>query len=49
MIYFYYHPEMPLFLLTMYGKGEKDNLSKAERNQMSKAAAMLVQEWEKRA
>lgn len=34
VITFYAGPDMPLFLLTVYGKGEKANMSKAERNEL---------------
>jgi hypothetical protein len=32
---------MPLYLLTMFGKGEKDNLSKAERNELAELVGLL--------
>jgi hypothetical protein len=32
---------MPLYLLTVFGKNVKVNLSKAERNEMAKLVAML--------
>jgi hypothetical protein len=42
----YYHDErIPLYLLTVFGKGEKDNLSKAERNEMAKLTRLLVKAW----
>jgi len=33
---------MPLFLLTIFGKGEKANLSKSERNELAKLTRQLV-------
>ena len=36
---------MPLYALTLYGKGEKDNLSKSERNELAKVVHMLVNYW----
>ncbi|OED44672.1 addiction module toxin RelE [Endozoicomonas sp. (ex Bugula neritina AB1)] len=48
VIYFYYNEGVPLFLLTMYGKGEQENLSMAQRHQMRKVTEVLVKEWEKR-
>jgi hypothetical protein len=42
VIYFYYNDGIPLYLLTIYGKNEKDNLSAAERNELAKLAALLV-------
>lgn len=39
---YYYHSErMPLYLLTVFGKGEKDNLSKAERNELADLVGVL--------
>ncbi len=42
VIYFYRNMNMPLFLLTLYAKGEQDNLSKAERNNWKKMIEQLV-------
>ncbi len=42
VIYFYYNDGMPLYLLTVYGKNEKDNLSAAERNELAKLTGLLV-------
>ncbi len=33
---------MPLYLLTLFGKHERANLSKAERNELSKLTQALV-------
>jgi hypothetical protein len=32
---------MPLYLLTVFGKNEKANLSRAERNELAKLVAIL--------
>ena len=41
-----FHDErIPLYLLTVFGKGEKDNLSQAERNALAKLVRLLVQAW----
>jgi len=37
---------MPLYALTVYGKGEKDNIGKAERNQLAQLVAILVGYWQ---
>lgn len=42
VIYFYYNEGIPLYLLTIYGKNEKDNLSAAERNGLAKLTTLLV-------
>ncbi len=34
-IHYYLGDEMPVFLLAVYGKHEKDNLSHAERNELA--------------
>lgn len=45
-IIYYYHNEMiPLFLLTVFGKGEKANLSKAERNDLAKFTTILIKHY----
>lgn len=41
VIYYYHNGTMPLFLLTVFGKGEKANLSKSERNQLAKFTSLL--------
>lgn len=46
VIYFYYNERMPpQYALTLYGKGEKDNLSKSERNELAKIVQVLVSYW----
>jgi hypothetical protein len=37
--------DMPVFLLTMFGKDEKANLTKAERNNIAKVAQAIVDEY----
>lgn len=41
VIYYYHNKSMPLFLLTVFGKGEKANISKGERNQLASIALRL--------
>lgn len=41
VIYYYHNGTMPLFLLTVFGKGEKANLSKSERNELAKFTSLL--------
>ena len=45
VIYYFHNSEMPLYLLTLFGKNEKTNLSKAERNVLSRAVGELVKNW----
>lgn len=42
VIYFYHSEGMPLYLLTLYGKSEKENLSAGERNDLAKLVILLV-------
>lgn len=41
VVYFYYDQGMPLFILTLFAKGEKANLSKSERNELAKLAQII--------
>ena len=45
VIYYYHNGTMPLFLLTVFGKGEKANLSKAERNELAKFTNLLLKHY----
>ena len=45
VIYYYHNGTVPLFLLTVFGKGEKANLSKSERNDLSKFTALLLRQY----
>jgi hypothetical protein len=42
VIYYYHNERLPLFLLAAYGKNEKANLSRAERNAMKRLVPILV-------
>ena len=44
VIYYYHNGAMPLFLLTVFGKGEKANLSKAECNELAKLTTLLLKQ-----
>jgi len=45
VIYYYHNGAVPLFLLTVFGKGEKASLSKAERNDLAKFTNLLLQNY----
>lgn len=45
VVYFFYNDNMPLFLLTVFGKSEKDNLSVAERKNLRKMTRILVESY----
>ena len=42
VIYYYHDERYPLFLLTLFGKSEKSNISKAERNMLAKLVEQLL-------
>ena len=41
-IYYYHDERMPLYLLSVFGKNEKANLSAAERNSLAKLVTLLI-------
>ncbi|MBV62470.1 MAG: addiction module toxin RelE [Nevskiales bacterium] len=43
VIYYFHNERRPLYLLTIFGKGEKANLTQAERNELAKLVKLLVQ------
>lgn len=43
VIYYYHDSRIPLYLLTIFGKSEKSNISKSERNELSKLVDVLVE------
>jgi len=45
IIYYFYNELRPLFLLSLFGKGEKANLTKAERNELSKLTTLLIKNY----
>ncbi len=45
VIYYYYNETMPLFLLSLFSKSEKGNLSKSERNEFTKFTQLLVRNY----
>jgi hypothetical protein len=47
VITFFSGPPVPVFVLTVFGKGEKINLSMSERNALRKVLGELVAEYRK--
>lgn len=45
VIYYFHSESMPLYLLTMFAKNERANLSKSERNELAGLVDLLVQVW----
>ena len=48
IIYYVHDTTVPIFLLTVYGKNERDNLTKAECNELEKLVKLLVQNYRRR-
>ncbi len=48
VIYYYHDDFMPLYLLSLFAKGDKVNLTKAERNELAGLVAVLVGIWKER-
>jgi len=42
VVYYYHDERIPLYLLTVFGKNERANLTKAERNELAKLVEILV-------
>lgn len=45
VIYYFHSEEMPLYLLTLFAKNERANLSKAECNALAELVSLLVETW----
>ena len=43
VIYYYHDEQMPLYLLTIFGKGAKDNLTQAEQNALRRLVRTLIE------
>lgn len=48
VIYYYHDGNMPILLMTIFAKNEKDNLSQAERNILGQVVSEIKREWRKR-
>lgn len=45
VIYYFHDESIPLYLLTMFAKNERANLTKAERNELAELVDLLVAAW----
>jgi len=45
VIYYFHADTMPLYLLTLFAKNERANLTKAERNDLAGLVGLLVSAW----
>ena len=46
VIYYFHSEGVPLYLLTLFAKNERANLSKAERNDLAELVGLLVAAWQ---
>lgn len=49
VIYYFHDERMPLYLLALFAKGDKANLTKAERNELTGLVDVLIGIWKERA
>ena len=47
VVYYFHSEAMPLYLLTLFAKNERANLSKTERNELAELVGLLVATWHK--
>ena len=47
VVYYFYSDVMPVFLLTLFAKNEKDNLSKSERNRLAALVGELARHFKR--
>lgn len=45
VIYYFHSDAMPLYLLTLFAKNERANISKSERNELAGLVDILVNAW----
>jgi hypothetical protein len=45
VVYYYHSDVLPAFLLTIFAKGQKDNLTTAERNELAKIVQATVETY----
>ena len=43
VIYYFHSPRMPLYLLTVFAKNERDDLTQGERNDLAKLVNILIE------
>lgn len=48
IIYYFHSGALPIFLLTVFSKNEKIDLSKAEKNELRKLIPILVQSYQRK-
>ena len=48
VVYYFHDAEMPAFLLALYAKNEKDDLTAAEKTEFSRLTKELVRQWRRK-
>ena len=48
VIYYVHNDSIPLYLLTMFAKNDRANLTRAERNELAALVDLLVQAWKEK-
>lgn len=48
IIYFFYNEKIPLFLLTLFGKNQKINLTKTEQAELAQLTKVLVKNYSRK-
>ena len=48
VIYYFHNEFMPLYLLTIFAKNERANLTKAQRNELAELTTFLVNAWQRK-
>jgi hypothetical protein len=46
VVYYVHNGRMPLYLLTLFAKNERANLSKAQRNELAEMTELLIRIWQ---
>ncbi|HEY7492533.1 MAG TPA: type II toxin-antitoxin system RelE/ParE family toxin [Candidatus Tectomicrobia bacterium] len=48
VIYYYHNFQFPLFLLTVFAKNERENISQSEKNELKRLLPILIEEYKVR-
>ena len=48
VVYYFHDADMPVFLLALYAKNEKDDLTETEKKEFSGLTKELVRQWRKK-
>ena len=48
VIYYFHSEGIPLYLLTLFAKNERANISKSQRNELAELTTLLVRAWARR-